>query len=1247
MRKFLESFFGIYLKENSMKGINHTSSGPGSKTSTSWEKVEVASLEKSEECFKEAIAEPLSQAEKIGEAGVVVGIPFYDEADTIGAVLKTVREGLEEFYPEQKCAIVAVGSPAGRKALKVVNNLPQSSEISRIAFLLNDERINGKGWAFRAIMEIARSLGADLAIVEADLSSRERDGETEGLTPDWINLLLEPIKRGEADLVVSRFNRHYFESPISTHLLYPLLTAIYGCPIHDLIGGQWGISHRLLRTYLKTPWSTDIGGYGIDSWLATIAITNEARVCEANLGIKVHWPTVGKAELVLRKLARVLLERIVADKEWWRETGEIGKQPSLKPLPSFGVRKAHQPDEVRIVPQQLIARYKRGFNEFHSLYQRIFPQEVYRQLEELAGTESRRFAFPARLWAQIVYHLLLDFAFRREFAKDDLLNSFIPLYEGCVGSFALGIRALKNRMKRSLPQEAEHLASLEAQGQIEALVDEFLRQKSDFLAAWEMREEAFKPPVPRVTYREFIPGVPLVVPSELTNLEGEVVATANGVYDSIFNRYQREFERFVYEKLKVPRDANSLEIAEGIRNLMHQLEGEIDKTLLPGKLSTVEGTQEVAESIFRHFPHQDSFALIPEMASRFLWQYPPYNLLTKLGCSNLDTLLSQYEPNDALALAGWSEEQEYVEQIWGLIKKIVRPEHFGTQAVKLLVVRHKEFPSLAEMRESGALSKIAGRVVISNMHKGMGGEFPKLRYFTHIAKSIIEIERFGKIWRSFAEEKKDFGEKVINSLEGHWGREPLSAHNIFENGHQRVLVKRLRKMARRFNKEAGEDKARLVDLLNNMIDSYHMAFVLPDGTFIPCSAWTWASYSFNGGKGLPPPLSQHVERDWASREFLTEYFKAGGGTEKAIEEKIIELMEEGREWEDLAPILLGEVKGAEGVVPEQIVTPEQQLPAGALSRFAANPIVEPVKEHPWESKSVFNPGVINIEGRIYLIYRALGEDNISRLGLAVSEDGFKFTQRLEEPIFEPKRKSEARGCEDPRLTLINGRLYMVYTAYDGLVAQIALASIGVDDFLNHRWETWRRHGLVFPGFTDKDGTLFPERFDGRFAMLHRVDPHIWLTFSPHLRCPWPRKEHKIVAGSATGMTWDGRKIGAGAQPIKTKYGWLLITHGNDHAHVYRLGVMLLDLGDPRVLLYRSPNPILEPTEKCEIGEPGTHCVPNVVFTCGAVPREGNKEILDDEDEVLVYYGAADSAVAVATAKVADLIPEEFRIANRL
>ncbi len=1224
-------------------GGNHVvASGSSFQASTTQERVEAAPFEECEECFRAIMREPLSQAEKIEEAEIVVGIPFYNEADTIGAVSETIRKGLEEFYPEQKCVIVAAGSPAGGEALKVINALPQSAKISQIAFLLNDERVNGKGWAVRAIMEIARTLGADLAIVEADLRSRTRDGAVEGLAPDWVNLLLEPIRKEEVALVISRFNRHYFESPISAHLVYPLLTAIYNRPIHDLVGAQWGISHRLLRTYLQDhhyPWSNEINGYGIDSWLATTAITSGAKIGEANLGVKIPGPS-GKTELVLRQIARVLFEQIVADKEWGEKIETNGASPVFQPLATFGVKKPHQPDEVRIIPQRLVTKYKQGFNRFDSLYRRILPNEVYQQLETLARTETRYFDFPAKLWAQIIYHFLLDLAFRKEFAKGDLMNSFVPLYEGYVAGFALKIKTLRAKLGPLLPDEAEHLASLEAERQIEALVDEFLRQKPDFLDAWEMREEAFKPPVPKVTYREFIPGVPLVVPLEINTPEGKVV-TANAIYESIFHKYKDEFEQFVHERLKVPRDASSQEIAEQIRDFMHQLEEQIDKILLPGDLFRVEGVREVAEAISRHFPHQDTFALIPEMASWLLRQYPPYNLLTKLGHGNLIELLGEYEPGDILALASWSEEREYFDLVWTLIKESIRPEHFRRCAVKPVVVSYEEFPSLLEMKESAAaLDKITGRVVVSNLHKGMGGEFPKLRYFTTIAKSVIEAERFGKIWYKFVEGRKDFGGKITNSLEGHWGKAPLSAHNIFENGHQRLLVDRMREMAHRLHQEAGEDKARLVALLNNMIDSYHLALTLPDGTFIPCSAWTWASHSFKGGTGLPTPLSLHVERDWSSREFVTEYFKAVGGEDEVIEGKIVELMEQGREWEDLSPILLGRVGEAEEVISKQIVTPEQPQ-AGELIRFAGNPILEPIKEHQWESKYVLNSGAINLNGKVYLVYRAVGQDNISRLGLAVSEDGFKFSQRLEKPIFEPKGKSEEKGCEDPRLTLIGDRIYMLYTAYGSLVAQIALASISVNDFLNYRWGAWRRHGLVFPGFTDKNGTLFPERFDGRFAMLHRVEPHIWITFSPHLRCPWPRREHRILAGSRPGMVWDGAKIGAGAQPIKTKYGWLLIYHGADHSHVYRLGVMLLDLSDPTTLIYRSPNFVLEPKERYEVGEVGKHWVHNVVFTCGAVPLEANKEILDAEDEILVYYGAADSVVGVATAKIAALIPREF------
>lgn len=318
------------------------------------------------------------------------------------------------------------------------------------------------------------------------------------------------------------------------------------------------------------------------------------------------------------------------------------------------------------------------------------------------------------------------------------------------------------------------------------------------------------------------------------------------------------------------------------------------------------------------------------------------------------------------------------------------------------------------------------------------------------------------------------------------------------------------------------------------------------------------------------------------------------------------------------------------------------LPAQELQRFTGNPVLRPIPEHPWESKYVLNAGSIRLGRNVYLLYRAHGDDDISRIGLAISKDGFSFTERLEEPIFEPVYETEKRGCEDPRLVLLGDRIYMTYTAYDGTVAQIALASIPVDAFLAFRWESWERLGLFLPGQMDKDAIIFPEEFDGKIAVIHRIEPHIWITFSSGLRCPWPSKCHKILALPSEGTAWDSKKIGAGAQPIKTEYGWLLITHGVDYQKVYRLGVMVLGLDNPSELIYRSPNFVLEPVTEWELGNETNSWVPNVVFTCGAVSLDWDKEILNSDDELIVYYGGADTVMNIATAKVGELIPEEIR-----
>ncbi len=429
------------------------------------------------------------------------------------------------------------------------------------------------------------------------------------------------------------------------------------------------------------------------------------------------------------------------------------------------------------------------------------------------------------------------------------------------------------------------------------------------------------------------------------------------------------------------------------------------------------------------------------------------------------------------------------------------------------------------------------------------------------------------------------------------------------------------------------------DLLAKAAEVYHICTTLPDNTFIPLSAWTWASFGSRGGQGPPTPLSSLVERDWATRDFLLGYLEsAGRGDERTLRRAVSNLMKQGRESSDLGEHLLGVTVDSESIVALQTCDAEPSL-AKRLIRPTSGPILKPVPEHAWESRYVLNAAAVRLQDVTYIIYRAFGEDKISRLGLAWSKNCVHIDGRLDTPIFVPENVSELGGCEDPRITIIGDRLYMLYTAFDGDLAQIAMASISQKAFLEKKFDQWTRHGLAFPGVSNKDAVLYPETFNGKYAVYHRMDPAMWISFTEQLTCPCPRLGHKIVISPRSGMMWDGIKIGAGAQPIKTEMGWLNIYHGVDYDQTYRLGVLLMDLHDPSLVIYQSPNPILEPEADFEIGKTsaGDFWVPRVVFTCGAVV-ERNAKIAEVDDSIFVYYGAADTAIGVAKARIGDLLP---------
>jgi predicted GH43/DUF377 family glycosyl hydrolase len=297
-----------------------------------------------------------------------------------------------------------------------------------------------------------------------------------------------------------------------------------------------------------------------------------------------------------------------------------------------------------------------------------------------------------------------------------------------------------------------------------------------------------------------------------------------------------------------------------------------------------------------------------------------------------------------------------------------------------------------------------------------------------------------------------------------------------------------------------------------------------------------------------------------------------------------------------------------------------------MKRFQGNPILEPIGNHSWESRRVFNAAVLGVDKKVHIVYRAMGDDNISRLGYAASSNGYHIDERLPLPIFEPACDEETNGCEDPRLTLFDDKLLMAYTAFgkqsSELVYQVSLTSIAVQDFLAKRW-MWNERKLVFPGIHNKDALIFPRKFDEKYIMFHRLEPDVCMARSDDLQ-RW--YDLKFIMGPRAN-SWDGWKVGAAGTPIELNEGWLFIYHGVNFERIYSLGVALLDKNNPEEILYRSKEPILTPAEDYErFGK-----VPNVVFSCGNALMN---------DQVLVYYGGADTVLCVATYELSELLPKK-------
>ncbi len=372
--------------------------------------------------------------DEVRDADILVGIPSYNNASTIGHVVKAVQAGFAKYFPDKKCVLVNSDGGSTDGTMDVVRNttLEDGSTIlfshrtNRILTIATPySGIPGKGSAFRTIFEIADELNAKAcAVVDSDLRS---------ITPEWIELLIKPVMENSLDYVAPLYHRHKFDGTITNSIVYPLTRALYGKRVRQPIGGDFGFSGNLARFYLsKDVWESDVAKFGIDIWMTTTAMANDFKVCHAFLGAKIHDPKDPGADLsaMLYQVVGATFDLMETYPDVWSRTHKSVS------VPTFGFHYDVGLEPVSVNVERMIDKFRLGVKELIQIWKEFLPGEVIDFLVKAEELPKDKFFMPDEIWVQIVYSFAIA-SHKKVINKEHLLKSLTPLYIGRTASFVI------------------------------------------------------------------------------------------------------------------------------------------------------------------------------------------------------------------------------------------------------------------------------------------------------------------------------------------------------------------------------------------------------------------------------------------------------------------------------------------------------------------------------------------------------------------------------------------------------------------------------------------------------------------------------------------------------------------------------------------------------------------------------------------------------------------------------------------